>query len=184
MKKAVINNIPNFITCLRILGTICLWFIEPFSATFFVVYTLAGVSDALDGIIARAMKTTSELGTKLDSIADIMFYFTMTIRVFPVLWEALPVWLWYGVGIILAVRIVSYALAAIKYHRFATLHTYMNKIAGFMWFTVPYAISMNWTVGMCTALLVVSAIGSVEELLMHMTRKEYRSNVKSIVVED
>ena len=183
MKRAVINNIPNFITCLRIIGTICLWFIEPFTATFFVVYTVSGVSDAVDGIIARAMKTTSELGTKLDSIADIMFYITMTIRVFPVLWEELPVLLWYGVGLIVVLRIISYALAAIKYHRFATLHTYMNKVASFMWFTVPYAISMKWTVGMCTALFMVSAIGSVEELLIHITRKEYRSNVKSILVK-
>ena len=182
-KKAIVDNIPNFITCLRIIGTMCLWFIEPFSATFFVVYTLAGVSDAVDGIVARTMNTTSELGTKLDSIADLMFYFTTTIRVFPVLWAELPVWLWYGVGIIVVLRVVSYVLAAIKYHRFATLHTYMNKVAGFMWFTVPYAIWMQWTVGICIALFVVSAIGSIEELLIHITRKEYRSNVKNIMVD-
>ena len=35
-----------------------------------VVFTVAGVSDGIDGFIARRMKQESELGTIIDPIAD------------------------------------------------------------------------------------------------------------------
>ncbi len=177
----VIKNIPNFITMLRIVGTICLWFIEPFTAMFFAVYTLSGVSDALDGIVARAMNTTSELGTKLDSIADILFYATLTIRTFPILWEELPLWLWWAAAAVVTVRVFSYLFAAIKFHCFATLHTYMNKLTGFIFFSLPYAISLGSSVQWTTLLFIVSAASTIEELVIHIVRKEYRSNIKSVI---
>ena len=35
-----------------------------------IVFTIAGVSDGIDGFIARRMKQESELGTIIDPIAD------------------------------------------------------------------------------------------------------------------
>ena len=72
-----IKNIPNFITMLRILGTICLFFVEPFTVAFFVIYSLAGITDVLDGFVARRLKATSEFGAKLDSASDLVFYAAM-----------------------------------------------------------------------------------------------------------
>ena len=56
------KNLPNCISAVRILGTASLLFIEPLSDPFLIVYTLSGITDVLDGFIARKMKTTSELG--------------------------------------------------------------------------------------------------------------------------
>ena len=66
-------GIANFITVLRMAGTGMLLFTAPLTPAFYLLYTLCGVTDALDGIIARATKTASAFGARLDSIADLMF---------------------------------------------------------------------------------------------------------------
>ena len=67
------RQLPNYITALRMVGSVCLIFIRPLSPLFFGVYTLAGITDALDGYIARKTHTASAFGAKLDSAADLLF---------------------------------------------------------------------------------------------------------------
>ena len=76
-------NTADVITMSRMAGTILLAFLRPLSAGFFLVYTLTGLTDVLDGWIARRTKTASDFGAKLDSIADLLFYTVMLIRLFP-----------------------------------------------------------------------------------------------------
>ena len=91
MKK----SLPNYITFCRIIGSILLLFLKPFSIAFFAIYSICGISDLLDGYIARSTKTTSEFGAKLDSIADLSFYAVMFLKIFPTLIDTLPLWLWW-----------------------------------------------------------------------------------------
>lgn len=166
-------NIPCYITISRMIGTFCLLFTTPLSGVFFVIYTLCGLSDVLDGFIARTTNQTSELGAKLDSIADILFYVVMIIKIFPVLWSILPVGVWYAVGLIVLIRIASYSVAAIKYKRFSAMHTYLNKLSGFGAFLVPYIIKTSVAVQGCFAVCTVAIIASAHELLRHIRSKEY-----------
>lgn len=72
MSKNAPINIPNFLTVLRIgLVPVFLWFVlegRLFEAA--LVYGLAGITDALDGIIARRFDMRTELGAWLDPMAD------------------------------------------------------------------------------------------------------------------
>lgn len=175
-------TIPNIITSFRMIGTICLFFIQPFSVSFYVVYTLCGLSDVLDGLIARLTKKTTEFGAKLDSVADIMFYAVMLIRVFPLLWEILPKTIWYIVAAVFIIRLMAYLVAAVKYRRFASQHTYMNKLTGMAVFSIPYFLNHAGNVIACFAVCVIAGLASLEELLIHIFSKEYRPEQKSIVM--
>jgi cardiolipin synthase (CMP-forming) len=65
-------SLPNIITIARILMvpfTIWLLISQAFLAAF-IVFVVAGISDGVDGYLARRMGTQSELGTYLDPIAD------------------------------------------------------------------------------------------------------------------
>lgn len=168
------NNIPNYITTFRIVGTLGLLFLKPFSLEFFVLYTLCGISDVLDGVIARAMGTTSALGAKLDSVADLSFYAVMALKIFPVLIERLPMSVWYIVIADFLMRIISYAFVALKYHRFSSMHTYMNKLTGLAVFTIPYYITTKYAVPLAFVGAIIAGIASLEELIIHFTRKEYK----------
>lgn len=180
MKKQYFT-IPNCITVLRIIGTFVLLFITPLTAAFFVIYTLTGVTDVLDGFIARKCGLSSEFGARLDSISDLLFYTVMLIKILPIMIAKLPAEIWYAVGVILILRIASYITAAIKYKRFASLHTYMNKLTGAAVFTVPYVICLPFAAAICFVYCGIAAIASAEELMIHLQRDTYRSNTKSIV---
>jgi len=171
------KNVPNFITSLRIIGTFCLLFIEPLSKGFFVIYTLCGLTDVLDGTIARTTGNVSQLGARLDSIADLLYYAVMIIRIFPVLWEVLPVQIWYYLGCVIIIRIISYTTAALRGDGFASLHTVLNKITGLFVFAIPYIISMSFAVVFCFGVVTIAAIASVHELTIHL-RKNTAEEVK------
>ena len=65
------KNIANYITISRIIMSIALIATNTFSISFYIIYFYCGISDMLDGFIARKSQTESELGVRLDSVADI-----------------------------------------------------------------------------------------------------------------
>lgn len=157
----------NIITILRILGTLLLSVTVPLSGEFFVLYTATGITDVLDGYIARKTNTVSEFGSKLDSAADLMFYGIIVYRLLPVLSKILPDGIWVTVLVIIIVRVFTYVFTAIKYKVFMSNHTYLNKLTGFCTFLVPYLIRFpNVLIGFCTFTCVVCAAASVYDLVL------------------
>lgn len=173
-------NIPNLITALRIAGTCCLLLTPPLTPVFYGLYAFTGLTDVLDGWLARRMGMTSAFGAKLDSIADLLFYAVMLLRIFPILYATLPAVIWYAVGVVLLLRLSAYLVAAVKYHRFASLHTYLNKLTGVGVFLIPCVITLPIGIGACWIICVIAALSSAEELLIHLRGKSYRPNIKSL----
>lgn len=65
-------NAANLITLSRIAAAAVLAFVPPCSGLFGLCYLWGGVSDLLDGMVARLMKHQSPAGARLDSIADLI----------------------------------------------------------------------------------------------------------------
>ena len=86
-------NLPNFITIGRILLVpITVWLIISGDfALAFVAFVVAGISDGVDGFIARRFDQRSELGAYLDPIADKALL--VSIYVSLGLLKFLPAWL-------------------------------------------------------------------------------------------
>ncbi|MEA4911444.1 MAG: CDP-alcohol phosphatidyltransferase family protein [Oscillospiraceae bacterium] len=178
--KADRTSIPNAITLLRIAGTVALVFLRPLTAVFFIVYTLCGLSDVLDGFLARRWKCESAFGARLDSVADLSFYTVMLLRLMPILVRRLPAGYWYSVAAALCIRLCAYAVAAIRYRRFASLHTYGNKLTGAVLFLLPYLLRLRNILVPCIAISAVACLASLEELLLHLLAADYDPNVKSL----
>lgn len=90
-------NIPNFITVGRVvLVPVVFWLLVSgrLQAAFFV-FVIAGVSDAVDGFLAKRFGWTTELGAYLDPLADKLLLVSIFIAL-GVLGE-LPSWLVIGV---------------------------------------------------------------------------------------
>ena len=167
-------NLANSITALRILGTFLMMFVDPFTSQFFVIYTIAGVSDVLDGFVARITNTVSNFGARLDSASDLFFYFVMAMKCMPAMIEILPYQIWYATAAVVLIRIISYMLVAIKYHRFSSLHTKLNKITGFAIFLIPYMLKRRYGVAYCITACSISTISSLHEMVVHMLSSEYK----------
>jgi cardiolipin synthase (CMP-forming) len=65
-------NIPNFITLARVLSVpVIFWLlVNSHSRIAFFVFLCAGISDAVDGYLAKRFNWTTELGAYLDPLAD------------------------------------------------------------------------------------------------------------------
>lgn len=172
--------LPNLITMVRIIGTLLLLFVEPFTALFFFIYTVSGISDALDGWIARHWNLSTEFGARLDSIADVLFYSVTTLRIFPRLWEVLPWYIWACVVSVIIGRIFIYLFVFWKFHRLASLHTYLNKAAGFTMFLIPYMLAADLGVLWCGIASIANVSATLEELLIHLHTRTYDVKNKSI----
>lgn len=173
-------GVANCVTSLRIIGAIGLMFAVPASGVFYLLYWICGVSDALDGWIARRTGSAGEFGARLDSVADLMFYGVLAAKLLPALHARLPEMMWWMIGGIVLVRLCAYGVAAVKYRRFAALHTWMNKLTGAAVFAVPCILPLKAFVPLCAVFCGIAALAALEELLIHICSEEYQADRKSL----
>ena len=132
------NSLPNILSALRFLGAIGLLFFNPVGAAFWVIYGFCGISDMLDGYLARILHAESKAGALLDSVADICFVACCAIRLIPVM--PIPTWLWIWAGVIVVIKIGNQVSALIVHKRFCFPHTSANKVTGFLLFLAVPAV--------------------------------------------
>lgn len=125
----------NFITSLRIVLSIGLLFCPPLSLVFYILYILAGLTDMIDGAIARKTDTASEFGSKLDTAADFVFVAVCMIKLIPIL--SIPAWIYVWTALIVLIKVINVVSGYFIYKRFVAVHTVMNKVAGGVLFALP-----------------------------------------------
>ena len=130
----------NVLTIGRIALSIALLIPATFSPAFFALYALAGVTDMFDGYVARRTGTESELGAKLDSIADLILVVVCLVKILPAI--AVPTWLWIWAAAIVLVKAANAVSGFVVEKRLVMPHTMANKVAGFVVFLVPFAIPL------------------------------------------
>ena len=115
------KRLPNVKSALRIAGSFGLLFCDVAGWLFWALYALCGISDMVDGPLARNLQAESKTGAVLDSVADIVFVAFCAIRLLPVL--EIPVWLCIWAGVIVFIKMVNQvsALAVFKRFRFPSL---------------------------------------------------------------
>ena len=133
------KTLANCITVFRVFCSIALLFFPAFSSAFYALYITAGVSDMLDGWIARRTHTASELGAKLDTIADIVFVIVCLVKLLPVL--DIPVWLYVWIGIVALIKTINIISGFVVQKRFVAVHSTMNKVTGLLLFVFPLSLS-------------------------------------------
>ena len=98
-------GLANLISGTRILCSAALLICPAFSASFYVLYLMAGLTDMIDGAVARMTGTTSEFGAKLDTAADFVFVAVCLWKLLPSL--AVPLWLWIWIVLIALIKMIN-----------------------------------------------------------------------------
>ena len=142
----------NTITFFRMAASIVLLFCPVFSLAFYVFYIAAGLSDMLDGFVARKTDTVSQLGAKLDTIADFVLVVVCLIKLLPVL--SIPAWLYAWIGIIALIKAVNIVSGFAVQKRVVPVHSVMNKATGALLFLMPLTIP---AVGLKYSAIIVCA---------------------------
>ena len=135
------KNIANYVSISRIVMSILLLLTKTLTLPFIIIYLYCGVSDMVDGYIARKCNNTSEIGSMLDSIADIIFVIISIIKILPVLELSNGIIIW--VIIIALIKIYNVIYAYICYKNLIFLHTIANKYTGLILFIAPLILIKN-----------------------------------------
>ena len=125
----------NIITGVRILCAIALLCFQPFSSAFYALYVTAGLSDIIDGAIARKTNTAGEFGAGFDTAADFIFVVVCLIKLIPAL--KLPVFLTIWIAVIALIKFINIVSGYVMRKRFVSVHSLMNKITGVLLFALP-----------------------------------------------
>ena len=151
----------NIITDVRILCSIALLFCQFPSPAFYFLYVTAGITDMIDGAVARKTNTVSEFGAKLDTAADFVFVVVCLIKLIPLL--DIPKWLYVWIAAIALAKVINIVSGYVMRKEFVAVHTVMNKVTGILLFILPLtlrALDLKYTgAAVCT----VAAFAAVQE---------------------
>ncbi len=155
----------NIITGIRIVLSIALLFCPALSPTFYALYIAAGFSDMIDGAVARKTGTVSEFGSRLDTIADIVFVAVCLIKLLPVL--HVPVWLYIWIAVIAMIKLLNIAIGYIRHKKFTAVHSMINKVTGGLLFVFPLTLAfINLRYSAAVVCIVATAAAIHEGLLV------------------
>lgn len=128
--KGEVLNIPNFLSFLRIaLVPVFLWLLlEEMFVSAITILAVAGLTDFLDGYLARKLKQTTKLGKLLDPVADRLYIFATLLAL-----SATGYVPWWLAGLVILrdlLMLISLPILASVGHRTLPVH-YLGKASTF-----------------------------------------------------
>ena len=166
MKK----HIANIITGSRAIFSLPLLFVPLSSVWFYVLYLFCGVTDMIDGIIARKTGAVSEFGARLDTVADFVFLSAFLAKFLPMV--PIPQWLWVWIAVIGVVKIGNLIWGYVRIKTLVSLHTVMNKITGLLLFLLPLSMTFVETTYSVATVCVLATVAVMQEVYLIVNGQE------------
>lgn len=163
----------------RVLLSIGLLFLLDRPNLFIPLYVLAGLTDAVDGFIARKLQLTSSLGAKLDSIGDFFYFIVLGIYLLYNYQELLSPFLM-PVLLVFAIRVAAIVIGLVKYGELTMIHTFANKAAGIAVFLLPVFLWLIFDWFVYVVLIIVTTSAIEEFLIITISKKKIDLNRRSI----
>ena len=164
------KHIANIITGCRMIGSLLLLLFPAFSFGFYILYLFCGFSDMVDGTIARKTNSTSNFGSQLDTVADLVFVVVSLFKLLPAI--HIPGWLWIWGGVIAVIKISNIILGYVSKKQFISLHTIMNKATGLLLFLLPLTIPfLEWNY-IAVAVCSIATLSAIQEGFSIITDRE------------
>ena len=150
--------IPNIISSTRIIAGASLFLFNDVTNGFIALYVFCGITDLIDGPIARKLNATSSIGALLDTVGDIVTYmaFAKILLVQKQVPKSIVIWM-LGVAVI---HLAAGTVSLVKSKKFYVVHSLFGKILGGSVFVMPFA--------MWLAEKIVSKPSSAYDLIVYL----------------
>lgn len=166
--KRLKRIMANILTLSRILCGILILFFPAFSGWYYLFYLLGGFTDAIDGTVARKRGTATPFGAKLDTVADIVFFAAVIIKI--ICNVKVPLWLLVWIIFIAIIKTVNVLVGFLKYHRFVAVHSVLNKLTGIILFILPIFIGVSFAwkakAAVLIAACIIATIAAAQEFIL------------------
>jgi len=176
-------KLPNLVSSIRILIAPLLFgfaFLQ-METWFLGALIFSGLTDVLDGYLARKLDLITSLGAHLDSWGDFTIYSTMAICAW-ILWPDTTQRELLYYALILFSFLLPTLIGLIKFGKLTGYHTWAVKIAVFATFVgyiALYAGIATWPFVLAAVLCVIAG---AEEILITLILREEKTDVRSILV--
>ena len=174
-------TLPNLLTCFRFISAPTMLFFAWIGNgdMFLLLLAITFLSDLLDGMAARILGQESELGSVLDSWADLLVYITIAVSTWW-LWPEVIIQQLYYVVITIFSYTMPVAVGLYKFHAVTSYHTWLVKCAvasmGVSLFLL-FLFEIVWPFRLAAFICLLSA---VEEIAITSYLPKLRSNVRSL----
>ena len=121
----------------------------------------------IDGALARKINTTSELGSRIDTLADLAFVICSAIIILPSV--DLPLWVWLWMAAIGSTKLSGIIIGSCRRRELSVPHSITNKLTGILLFCLPFAI-VRFEALIPAVIVCISATASLFEDF-HIIRK-------------
>ena len=149
------------ITGLRIIGSLTLLFFDVPSFPFYITYLLCGFSDMIDGAIARKTNAVSSFGSKLDTVADIVFMVVCAVKLLPMIY--LPIWVWMWIAVIALIKVTNIVWGFVRKKQLVDYHAVLNKITGSLLFLLPFTLQFIEPMYSFAVVCMIATIAAIKE---------------------
>ena len=148
---------------------------------FLGMFILIGVTDKLDGTIARYLNQTSHLGAKLDTMADMVFYPLIALWLYRFSPQVVEGW-WYLVYVLMALFFIKMVLGKQKFGEIPVFHTIGGKTfaASLYFFMIIAILYPDLASQVFPVLCVIGYINQIEEMYIFITRDSVDENIRSV----
>ncbi len=177
------TRLPNIISCSRIIFSALLLFAADNPVGFVVLYCICGLTDIVDGYLARGFDAASSLGSRLDSIGDLVFFAVWIYLFFRyVKGESLPLTVAWMMGVAV-IRMANLMITKVKFGQWGMMHTIGNKTAGLaLYVALPlYVFANNAPLWSLWAIGFISAMSALEETSILLRHTDYNPDRRSIL---
>ena len=161
IKLTMVKHLANMITGLRIIGSLTLLFFDVPSLPFYITYLLCGFSDMIDGAIARKTNAVSSFGSKLDTVADIVFMVVCAVKLLPMIY--LPIWVWMWIAVIALIKVTNIVWGFVRKKQLVDYHAVLNKITGSLLFLLPFTLQFIEPMYSFAVVCMIATIAAIKE---------------------
>ena len=162
-KIITIPNVLSFFRLLLIPVIVWLYIVKKDPIWTMAVLALSGITDIVDGIIARKCNMISDFGKAFDPVADKLTLIAMLFcLVSRFQWMLLPLCVLVvkeitaGIMGLMVIRKTGDVFGAVWHGKATTVSLYSMMIIHLLWFNIPCVIS-GILIGACTVLALLSA---------------------------
>ena len=148
---------------------------------FLIMFIIIGVTDKLDGTLARYLNQTTALGAKLDTIADMVFYPLIALWLYRFESGVVGEW-WNLIYFLLALYFFKMITGKIKFGYVPAFHTIGAKTfsASLYFFMIIAMLDSNLAESIFPLLCVIGFINQIEETYILLTRDSVDENIRSV----
>ena len=175
MKK----QLANIITSARIVGAAVLFFFSEVNGAFLCVYAFCGLTDLIDGPVARKTQSESAVGALLDTVGDVATYVALAKILLSK--HMVPSWALYWYIPAAAGILCSGLIALVRFGRFFVVHSLFGKAMGVTAFLMPFMMYAGLIVPCFAVMCITATVSAVETAVLTLLSDDPEHESSSVV---